>query len=175
LYVTHNRDEVDAVGERVVTITEGRSRESGWPRAVLDAPRSVALAQAAGFENVLRGRVVAHNAADGVMRVSLGGDHCELEVPLGSASVGETVDVAIRAGDIMLAKEQPRGLSARNIFPGVIDSIETRGTIVALEVSAGVRFHVHVTPGAVRSLQLKEGLAVWLVLKTHSCHVVTRP
>lgn len=174
LYVTHNREEVDAIGERVVALTAGQVRESGAPRAVLDAPRTVALAQAAGFENLLVGRVTEERVADGVMRVALEGDHCELEVPLGSAATGETVEVAIRAGDILLGREAPRGLSARNILPGKIESLETQGTLVGVIVNAGVRFFVHVTPGAARLLELAPGSSVWLVLKTHSCHVVSR-
>lgn len=173
LYVTHNRDEVDAVGERVVTIASGRIGESGLPRVVLDAPQRLALAQAAGFENLLSGRVLERRASDGVMRVALDGEHCELEVPLVSVADDSRIQVAIRAGDILLAREMPRGLSARNILAGVVESLETRGATVVVEVNAGVRFQVNVTPGAARALELAAEMRVWLVLKTHSCHVVT--
>ena len=172
LYVTHNREEVDAIGERVVTMLDGKTRESGMPRAVLDAPRAVALAQAAGFENLLPARVLEHRPADGVMRVALDSNHCELEIPLGSAPPGEEVQVAIRAGDILLATEKPRGLSARNVLEGTVKALQTHGSLVAVRVNAGVGFIVHVTPGAARSLQLVPGLLLWLVVKTHSCHVV---
>ena len=172
LYVTHNREEVDAIGDRVVAITDGHVRESGMPQAVLDAPRNARLAQAAGFENLLQGRVLEHRPADGVMRVALDPGHCELEIPLGTAQVGEPVQVAIRAGDILVATQAPHGLSARNILPGTVESLETRGAIAVAQINAGARFTVHVTPGAVRSLELAPGLAVWLVVKTHSCHVV---
>jgi molybdate transport system ATP-binding protein len=174
LYVTHNREEVDAVGERVVAITDGHVRERGLPGAVLDAPRVVELAQAAGFENLLTGRVVGQKAADGIMRVALAGDHCELEVPVGSAELGQAVEVAIRAGDILLAKEAPRGLSARNVLAGTVESVEVRGAMVAVRVKSGVSFMVHVTLGAARTLEIKEGLNVWLIIKTYSCHVVNR-
>jgi molybdate transport system ATP-binding protein len=172
LYVTHNREELDAIGERVVAMIDGHVRETGAPSAVLDAPRSLELANAAGFENVLSARVTEHRPADGVMRVILENTPAELEVPLGEASPGTQVRVAIRAGDILLATEAPHFLSARNIFPGTIESIETRGVLIQLRVNAGVRFTVHVTPGAARSLDLAPGLLVWLVLKTHSCHLV---
>jgi hypothetical protein len=33
-------------------------------------------------------------------------------------------------------------------------------------------FLVHVTPGALRVLNLAPGQRVWLVIKTHSCHLV---
>jgi molybdate transport system ATP-binding protein len=173
LYVTHNREEVDAIAERVVTMVDGRVRETGNPRDVLDAPRSLELAQASGFENLLTGKVVEHRPEDGVMRVELSGSESELEVPLGAAKTGQTIQVAIRAGDILLATELPFGLSARNILPGTIQSMETRGTIVNVQVNAGAKFTVHVTPGAARSLELAVGSVVWLVIKTHSCHVVT--
>lgn len=173
LYVTHNREEVDAIGERVVALVDGQVRESGAPRAVLDAPSSVALAQTAGFENLLHAVVLEKRPEDGVMRVSLSLSRCELEIPLGSAPVGTSVQLAIRAGDILLATEPPRALSARNILAGKLEALEARGSLVVAQVTAGVRFTVHLTPGAVRSLQLSPGAEVWLVLKTHSCHLVS--
>jgi molybdate transport system ATP-binding protein len=106
------------------------------------------------------------------MRVVLDSNHCELEIPLGSAQPGEEVQVAIRAGDILLATEKPRGLSARNVLEGTVVALQTHGSLVAVRVNAGVGFIVHVTPGAARSLQLVPGLVLWLVVKTHSCHVV---
>jgi molybdate transport system ATP-binding protein len=172
LYVTHNREEVDAIGERVVTLVNGRVQETGAPRVVLDAPRSVELAHAVGFENVLSAKVVEHRPADGVMRVALDEAACEIEIPLGDAAPGSEVRVAIRAGDILLSTEAPHFLSARNILPGIIESLDTRGTLVALRVKAGAVFQVHVTPGAVRSLDIAPGQVVWLIVKTHSCHLV---
>jgi molybdate transport system ATP-binding protein len=172
LYVTHSRDEVDALGERVIAMENGHIMSSGAPMEVLDAPRKKKLAQAAGFENLLSGSVVDVREADGVMRVRLGESVCEIEVPLGFASAGDRVQVAIRAGDILLASERPRGLSARNVMEGQILSLEQRGTMEIARVNCGVTFVVHVTPGAVRALGLAPGQKVWLVLKTHSCHLV---
>jgi molybdate transport system ATP-binding protein len=172
LYVTHNREEVDAIGERVVTLANGRVQESGAPGAILDAPRSIELAHAAGFENVLPAIVVEHRSTDGVMRVSLDHAACEIEIPLGDGEPGSEVRVAIRAGDILISTQAPHFLSARNILPGIVESLETRGTMVAIRVKAGAIFQVHVTPGAVRALDLSPGLLVWLVIKTHSCHLV---
>jgi molybdate transport system ATP-binding protein len=172
LYVTHSREEVDALGERVIALENGRVVSRGAPMDVLDAPRRKRLAQAAGFENLLSGTVRDLREADGVMRVRLGESECEIEVPLGYAAAGDRVQVAIRAGDILLATERPRGLSARNVIAGRIVSLEQRGTLVTARVDCGVTFVVHVTPGAARTLELTTGKEVWLVLKTHSCHLV---
>jgi molybdate transport system ATP-binding protein len=172
LYVTHTREEVDALGERVIALDHGRMVSEGTPREVLDAPRRKRLAQAAGFENLLRGTVLDLREADGVMRVRLADSASEIEVPLGYAAPSQAVRVAIRAGDILLATEHPRGLSARNVLEGKIVSLERRGTLAAARVDCGVIFTVHVTLGAERALELAAGKNVWLVIKTHSCHFV---
>ena len=79
---------------------------------------------------------------------------------------------AIRAGDILLASEHPHGISARNILQGTVVALEQRGTLCVAQIDAGVIFHVHLTPGAVRSLQVTAGQIVWLVIKTYSCRLV---
>jgi molybdate transport system ATP-binding protein len=173
LYVTHSREEVDALGERVIALDNGRVVSAGAPMEVLNAPRRKRLAQAAGFENLLTATVLDLREDDGVMRVRLGESACEIEVPLGYATAGSRVQVAVRAGDILLATERPHGLSARNVLQGRIVSLEQRGTMVIVCVDCGgVTFIVHITPGAVRALELTHGHHVWLVLKTHSCHLV---
>jgi molybdate transport system ATP-binding protein len=172
LYVTHSRDEVEALGERVIALDNGRVVSAGAPMDVLNAPRRKKLAQAAGFENLLTATVLDLREADGVMRVRLAESACEIEVPLGYAATGSRVQVAVRAGDILLATERPHGLSARNVVEGRIFSLEQRGTTVVAHVDCGVTFIVHITPGAVRTLELSAGHRVWLVLKTHSCHLV---
>jgi molybdate transport system ATP-binding protein len=172
LYVTHSREEVDALGERVIAMDYGRVVSAGTPQEVLDAPRRKRLAQAAGFENLLGGTVMDVREADGVMRVRLEASACEIEVPLGYAAAGDRVRVAIRAGDILLATQLPKGLSARNVLAGRIVSLDQRGNMVVARVSCGVVFTVHVTPGAARALELAPERKVWLVLKTHSCHLV---
>lgn len=172
LYVTHHRDEVDALGERVVALDNGRVVDTGAPHAVLDAPRTKRLARAAGFENHLAAKILELREADGVMRARLDGSSTELEVPLGYAATGDCVTVAIRAGDILLASRQPAGLSARNVLEGTLETLESRGATVVCTVKAGAKFVVNVTPGAVRSLELAAGKRVWLVIKTHSCRLV---
>lgn len=172
LYVTHSREEVDALGERIIAIDNGRVVSHGTPMDVLDAPRRKRLAQAAGFENLLSATVLDLREPDGVMRVHLGENGCEIEVPLVHASAGDRVQIAIRAGDILLASERPHGLSARNVLQGKILSMEQRGTMCIARVDCGVTFVVHITPGAVRALELATEKRVWLVLKTHSCHLV---
>ncbi len=172
LYVTHAHREVFALGERVVVLERGRVLASGTPHEVIDLPVHETIAQLAGFENLFSATVAGRRPEGGVMQCRLGESATELEVPLGVADVGAAVRVAIRAGDILLATEEPRGLSARNVLRGTLASLSPQGTTVVATVEAGERFVVHLTAGAVDSLGLRTGMPVWLVVKTHSCRIV---
>jgi molybdate transport system ATP-binding protein len=106
------------------------------------------------------------------MQVQPAGGGPSLEVPWSGAAVGADVRVAIRAGDIILATECPRAISARNVVAGTVCSVRREGPTTHVGVEAGHVFAVHVTPLACTSLGLAVGRPVWLVIKTHSCHVV---
>ena len=172
LYVTHSRDELFALGEAVIALEQGKVVAEGLPQQVLHAPRLESLAQAAGFENIFDGVVSALHEDLGTMTCRLAGD-LQLEAPLGHAGVGDGVRIAIRAGDILLARERPGGLSARNLLPGTVASLARRDvTVVARVRSGGLEIEVHLTPGAQHSLELQTGSEVWLVIKTYSCHLL---
>jgi molybdate transport system ATP-binding protein len=172
LYVTHNREEVFALGDRVLVLENGRIIADGTPHGVMAAPRRESLAQLIGFENIFHAKVAATNEARGTMTCRLTDSNVELETPLVRAETGSTLLVGIRAGDILLATVQPQGLSARNILPGQVLSLKQRDVIVAAQVNCGVEMEVHLTLAARDSLQLQPGREVWLIVKTHSCHLM---
>jgi molybdate transport system ATP-binding protein len=172
LYVTHAHREVFALGERVVVLEQGRLVAHGTPNEVMDAPAHEPLAQLAGFENFFTGTVTARRPDAGTMHCRLGLTDVGLEVPLSRAETGADVRIAIRAGDILLANQEPRGLSARNILQGRLVSLTREGATVAAGVDVGERFLVHLTPSACESLDLSIGADVWLIIKTHSCRLV---
>lgn len=173
LYVTHSHREAFALGARALVLDGGRVVAAGTPQDVLHAPASELLAQLAGFENIFTGTVRAASPDAGTMLCRLDGVETELEVPLlTGTSTGSAVRLAVRAGDILVANEAPRGLSARNILPGAVHTVRRAGTTVIAHIDAGARFEVHLTPNARTALGLVEGQPVWLVIKTHSCHPV---
>jgi molybdate transport system ATP-binding protein len=172
LYVTHSREEVFALGERVIVLENGRSIAQGTPHQVMSAPRQETVAQLAGFENVFDAAVTAVHEDRGTMVCRLAGSKVEIETPLVKAEVGTALRVGIRAGDILLASLLPVGLSARNIIPGGIVSVTQQDVMVVAKVDCGVEMEVHLTLAARDSLQLRPGREVWLVIKTHSCHLM---
>lgn len=174
VYVTHAVSEAFALGERVVVLDGGRILAQGTPQEVLNAPRHEIVASLVGFENVFEATVQSVSESQGTMNCGVGGSEVILEVPLAAVQPGEGVRVAIRAGDIMIANSKPVGLSARNTLKGRVMSLRREGVTVIVTVQAGVSFEVHMTPGACQELMLEAGEEVWLVIKTYSCHLVTR-
>ena len=176
LYVTHSREEVFALGERVIVLDAGRIVSQGTPHEVMDAPQQETVAQLVGFENVFDAVVETVSPQRGTMTCCIAGDGGPvlLETPLIRGGVGSALRIGIRAGDILLATAPPIGLSARNVIPGRITSLEQRDVIVSARVKCRVEMEVHLTLAARDSLQLAPGREVWLVIKTHSCHLMQK-
>jgi molybdate transport system ATP-binding protein len=178
LYVTHSREEVIALGERVLVLEQGRIIAQGTPHEVLSAPLQETVAQLAGFENIFDATVWLIHEDRGTITCRLPADKpgtfVLLETPLIRAELGSRVRVGIRAGDILLATIKPEGLSARNVIAGRIVSLERRDMIVSARVNCGVEMEVYLTLAARDALQLAAGREVWLVIKTHSCHLMLR-
>jgi len=178
LYVTHSRDEVMALGERVLVLEQGRIIAQGTPHQVLSAPLQETVAQLAGFENIFDATVWLVHEDRGTMSCRLPGTKAGtfvlLETPLIRAQTGLMLRVGIRAGDILLAIEKPVGLSARNVIAGKLVSLERRDMVISARVDCGVEMEVYLTLGARDALKLAEGRQVWLIVKTYSCHLMRR-
>src|ERR1039458_9671663 len=173
LFVTHSREEVFALGQEVIVLDAGKIVAQGQPRDVLQAPRLETVAQLSGLENIFDATVVALNENRGTMTCRIGTGQLDLETPLVRAEAGSYLRVGIQAGDILLATESPRGLSARNVLPGTILRLEQRDGIVSAGVDCGgTQFEVHLTLAAQDALSLTAGKNVWVVIKTHSCHLL---
>lgn len=176
VYVTHSREEVFALGDRVIVLESGHVVAEGTPHDVMTAPSQQTVAQLVGFENVFDTVVESVHPERGTMACRIAGlqGSIVLETPLVRGGVGSELRVGIRAGDILLATSPPVGLSARNVIPGRILSLEQRDVIVSARVKCRIEMEVHLTLAARDSLQLAPGKEVWLVIKTHSCHLMQK-
>jgi molybdate transport system ATP-binding protein len=172
LYVTHQREEVFALGEKVIALDAGKVVATGSPHEVLQRPQAETVAQLAGFDNIFDCSLIAAHLQQGTMTCRIAGSGVNLEVPLARVDSARPLRVGIRAGDILLASSSPVGLSARNILPGVVSFLQQRDAMVVAKVDCGAEFEVHLTPAGRESLKLETGGNVWLVVKTYSCLVL---
>lgn len=174
IYVTHNRDEAVVLGDYLIAYERGQTVAMGEPGEIFGGPVTGSVARLTGVENIFDAVVVHRNTATGTMRVRVSdeGGACELYVPLGKEGLGERVIIAVRSGDILLATEEPRSTSARNILRGHITAIEERGARSIVRVESGVTWATSVTSQSIGELGLKQGQEIWLAIKTNSCYLI---
>jgi molybdate transport system ATP-binding protein len=174
LYVTHNVGEALALAGEALLLREGRIAAQGPPPALLAAP-GFADAAAPGIENLLDGRLVAHEPDGGVTRVDLDGG-LVLAVPFAREyAVGAAVTLAVRAEDVLVLAQPTPGLSARNVFAVRVTAVQRLAADVLLHCAppGGARpWVVRLTPAAVAAMGLAPGAAVWLAVKSHSVRLV---
>ena len=179
--VTHDREEALALGDAVQVIDAGRTIARGAPLEVLGQPGQGRLARLVGVENIFEMRVESRNAQDGTMVCVRGGLRLEvpldemLPAPVGHRSSGEEVTVGIRAADIILASEEPRGSSARNRLFGVVTSVELRPPGYEVTLDCGQPLRCRITGASLTQMGVRPGLPLWGVFKASSCFLVDNP
>jgi molybdate transport system ATP-binding protein len=152
ILVTHDPIDAAALADRLVVIEHGRLTQEGPLADITARPRSRYVADLVGV-NLLRGV-----ARGGVITLSDGA-----EVAVADAGSGDALAV-IHPHSVTLHRARPES-SARNAWPGRVESIEMLGNRVRVRVSGLVPLTAEVTPTAVADLQLVEGAEVWAAVK----------
>lgn len=151
------------------------SREQNLPMIVVTHQIDDAVEMASQIVMVRGGRVIGHgSAADVMARPEFTAllDRRELGVRLPAAAVSarDAEGVWVRADSVLIASEEPRGISARHVWRGVVASIvheTTGGVLVSLATDAGYILS-RITPEALSDLGLEEGRTAWAVVKAHA-------
>ncbi len=165
VYVTHDPDEAMLLGGTLGVVEDGRLVAQGPAREVLWSRAVLPLSEALGIENVLDARVV-ESSSDGEATIETR-TGLRLVVPW-SLERGTALSLGLPAEDILLAREEPRGLSARNVLRAEIVRLETRDTEVLVHLDAGEALVAKLTRGAVQRLGLAPGQAVFAIVKAHA-------
>ncbi len=165
LYVTHALDEVDALADRLVLLQAGRVMAEGTVEA-LSLRTDLPLAGRRDAGALLPCTVLGHDAARGLTRLGFAGG--ELTVPMRDEPPGTHARVRLRARDVAVATEPPRGLSTQNVLPAVLAAIGEAPSPheVFLRLRLGEsELLSRVTRDSVARLGLVPGQAVWAVVK----------
>jgi len=139
LVVTHNIDDAAALGSHLVALKEGRVVAAGEFTEASRNPKFQALLDSRDTGAAVR---LAH---------SQHGGHW------------------LRADQVLIAAEQPKAISARNILAGTVQRLtpEPDGVLVELATEAGILLS-RLTPEAVAELGLAPQKRAWALVKAHA-------
>jgi molybdate transport system ATP-binding protein len=166
LYISHSLDEVARLANDVIVLREGQIAAQG---SVFDILAGLEFSQATGapaYGAVIDTHIAAHREAEGLTALAFEGG--ELIVPLLGAAIGSRIRVRIRAEDVMLATEEPRGISANNILACVVTAIGDSGPYHAdVQLTCGqARLLARITKASVKRLALTPAMLVFAVAKS---------
>jgi molybdate transport system ATP-binding protein len=171
IYVTHNLTEVLSLADWVLMIRDGRLVTQGAPKEAIRSMHAILEIPEEQFENVFTVTLVDSDAEAGRSRVTLQSG-AELFIPFLAQSPNSIFQIRIAADDIIVATQNPEGISAGNVLPGTIRTIDMIEGQAMLTVFAGEEFYVRLTATAVQQLGLVEDCHVFLIMKARSFHLL---
>jgi molybdate transport system ATP-binding protein len=168
LHVSHQYDEVLRLATHLVLVDAGHIVASGSPA---DLSAEATLRRMVGPDSVgtvLETEVVELDASSGLVGLPVGAGRLRLSRP--DAMLGDRVRLHILARDVIVATEEPRGLSVRNALPAVLRGLEDESAedVLAMLEMGSVTVMARITRAAVRELKLAPGMRVWALVKAAS-------
>ncbi|RYJ00626.1 MAG: molybdenum ABC transporter ATP-binding protein, partial [Acetobacteraceae bacterium] len=167
LYVTHALEEVDALADTLVLLEAGRVLAAGPVEALAARADLPALARRRDAGALVPCTVLAQDPARGLTRLGFAGG--ELVAPLRPGlAPGDRLRVRLRARDLAVATEPPRGISMHNILPCTLRGIDPAGEVeVFLRLAVGeTPLLARVTRDTVDRLALRPGMPLWALVKS---------
>jgi molybdate transport system ATP-binding protein len=162
VYVSHQFEEVMRLATHVVLIDGGRVVAHGGVADVSRDPALRALFGADAAGAVVDGEVECVDAGVAQVRIGAG----RIAVPADRARAGWRVRVQVRADEVVLATEAPRGVAQANLLEGAIAGRVPDGPgseLVEVDVG-GPRLLARVSAPRAAELGLDPGRRVWLVI-----------
>ncbi len=164
LYVTHNVDEVARLASMIVLLSSGRIAAMGGVAEILQRADLWPITGRLEAGSIIE--AVAGETREGMTALDVLGE--ALQVPAIGVSAGTRVRLRVEAREVAIAVEPPGRLSIRNILPATLVGMEfTECPFVELLLDVrGQRLRSRVTRAAVDELGLREGQAVFALIKS---------
>lgn len=166
IYVSHSVGDIKYLCNHVMVMDHGRVQSLG-PAAMHLAKSAIESARHS-VKNIFTLSVKRCLPDQALIECDL--DNQTLVVSASIDPSASQVTLVLPSEDIMLAREKPRGLSARNVLVARVDTIEQFDGHAVVVVDAGIfpQWFTKVTHTAIDELGISAGSRVYLVIKASS-------
>jgi tungstate transport system ATP-binding protein len=166
---SHDREETLRLAQDVTVMVDGKIVQSGTTAQIFNQPDSEFVANFVGTETILEGTVKNSNA--GLMAISVAGKIIEA---VGDFLPGQNVYCCLRPENIIVSKEMPEKISARNVFEARVQKIIRQGFFYKLMLDCGFPLVAYITIPSCEDLGICEGSAIAASFKATAVHVMRR-
>jgi molybdate transport system ATP-binding protein len=165
IYVTHSLDEVTRLADQIIVLKQGRVVAQGSMFDLLPTIEIETPGREGAYGAVFLATVAEHRA-DGLSVLAFDGGR--LLIPKIERPAGAKLRVRLRAEDIMLAREEPKAISANNILPVSVTTVRNSGPSHAdVELACGnTRLAARITQASVARLAIAPGQNLFAVIKS---------
>ena len=169
IHVTHDYLEASLLADRIAVMFDGRIFRVASFQELIEDPGDEKIVEFMGMDNVLRGR--AEKMKEGLSKVRVS----DLELVTAYEAEGDIV-LVIRPEDIYI---HPLGqltpMSARNVFRGVVESVEFRSPVHVVTFRVGeVRLRSVITRQALEELGIEPKKEFLLSVKATAVKVISQ-
>jgi molybdate transport system ATP-binding protein len=164
ILVSHSVSEVARLATSVILLTEGRVAAVGAPSQVLQNVEVTKLTGSPLDRSVIEAQVTRHDdSTDVTTLTSAAGTWLVRRI---DAPLEGTVRIVVDPTDVILAKEQPRAVSALNCFSGTITGLRDKGPLLDVDVDcSGDLITARITQFSSQRLGLSKGETIHILIK----------
>jgi molybdopterin-binding protein len=173
VYVTHDRTEAFAIGDRVGVLDAGRLLQVGTPADIFRRPAERRVAELVGVDNLLPAVVSASPAEGRGAVVTVGGVTLETDSRTGgTGETGRSLLACIHADAVFLTRPGAEPPAGMNRLPGRVVRVSPLGMVTRVSVDVGFPLVAVVTRGTAEELALAPGAEVVASLRPSSVHLM---
>jgi tungstate transport system ATP-binding protein len=169
VFVTHDRNEALAIGDRIAVLINGSVAQIGTPDEVFNEPANEDVANFVGVETIASG--IVERSFEGMNVVDVAATDVEI---IGDYDAGDRVVLFIRPEDVVLSPRDGSTItsSMRNNLPGIISRLSPVGSQYRVVVDCGFPVVSLITKRSKQDLQLEPGTPVIASFKASAVHTI---
>jgi tungstate transport system ATP-binding protein len=167
VFVTHDRDEALALGDRVAVMMNGRILQIDTPEQIFSSPAKEEIARFVGAENIFPALVLS--SGNGLVSAKIDGKKVAVA---GEAVPGDQILICVRPEYIDLAKTQVDSSSTKNCFKARVGRAIPFGPSLRVFLDCERPIVALITKRASEELDLREGECVIASFEPNVAHLI---